>query len=116
MSKVKLPEMTSESLAAVLEIISDGIWDWNANTGYVYRSPGWYSMLGYDAHSIDNTVLTWESLIHKDDYERVMQHFEDYTTHKADIYKVQYRCKPNQVVLSGLKIEGESLNTMKMAL
>lgn len=93
MPKVRLPEITNESLATVLEIISDGIWDWNANSGNVYRSAGWYTMLGYDIHSLDNTVLTWETLIHKDDYDRVMRHFEDYTTHKTDSYKVQYRCK-----------------------
>jgi len=48
MKQVILPEISEESLATTLEIISDGIWDWNANTGYVYRSPAWYMMLGYE--------------------------------------------------------------------
>jgi amino acid transporter len=56
----------------ILEVISDGIWDWNANTGFVYRNPGWYQMLGYEPHSLDNTVFTWENLIHPDDLARVM--------------------------------------------
>lgn len=93
MSLVELPEITSKSIATLLEIISDGVWDWNAETGYVYRSPGWYTMLDYDIDSLDNSVLTWESLIHPDDYPRVMEHFEQYITGKSDTYNIQYRCK-----------------------
>lgn len=80
-------------LQTLLDLISDGIWDWNANTGYVYRNPGWYRMLGYASHSLDNSVFTWESVIHPDDYPRVMEHFEAYITQRAEQYRVQYRCK-----------------------
>jgi diguanylate cyclase (GGDEF)-like protein/PAS domain S-box-containing protein len=80
-------------LQTLLDLISDGIWDWNANTGYVYRNPGWYQMLGYASHSLDNSVFTWESVIHPDDYPRVMEHFEAYITQRAEQYRVQYRCK-----------------------
>ena len=90
-----LPVITDVALATILEIISDGIWDWNANTGHVYRSPGWFIMLGYEERSLDNTVFTWESIIHEDDYDRVMEHFERHITHQSDIYKIQYRCLTN---------------------
>lgn len=30
----------ADMLHTVLELVSDGIWDWNANTGFVYRNPG----------------------------------------------------------------------------
>lgn len=80
-------------LQTLLELISDGIWDWNANSGYVYRNPGWYRMLGYASHSLDNSVFTWESVIHPEDYPRVMAHFEAYITGQAEAYRVQYRCK-----------------------
>jgi len=90
--KSSLPEISEESLATTLEVISDGIWDWNANTGYVYRSPGWYLMLGYEIDAFENTVFTWESVIHPDDFDRVMLHFDDYITHKSQAYKIQYRC------------------------
>jgi len=93
MKSALLPDVNEQSLRATLELISDGIWDWNANTGYVYRSPSWYTMLGYDIDSLDNSVFTWENVIHKADFERVMAHFDDYITYKSLEYKIQYRCK-----------------------
>jgi len=50
-------------------------------------------MLGYDIDSLDNTVFTWENVIHKADFARVMAHFDDYISHKSSEYKIQYRCK-----------------------
>ncbi|CAM3585962.1 diguanylate cyclase [Pseudomonas wadenswilerensis] len=91
--KAPLADFREEQLQTLLELISDGIWDWNANTGYVYRNPGWYRMLGYPSHSLDNTVLTWEGVIHPEDYPRVMAHFEDYLTDRAGRYRIQYRCR-----------------------
>jgi len=93
MQSALLPDVNEQSLRTTLELISDGIWDWNANTGYVYRSPSWYTMLGYDIDSLDNTVFTWENVIHKADFERVMAHFDDYITYKSSEYKIQYCCK-----------------------
>lgn len=59
---------SEQQLHTLFDLISDGIWDWNANTGYVYRNPGWYAMLGYPSHSMANSVLTRESVIHPEDY------------------------------------------------
>jgi diguanylate cyclase (GGDEF)-like protein/PAS domain S-box-containing protein len=93
MKKLKLPDISEKSIAIILEIISDGVWDWNANTGDVYRSPGWYIMLGYDVDSLEGSVFSWENVIHPDDYARVMEHFESYITHQIDHYKIRYRCR-----------------------
>jgi len=91
MGQVTVPDMDEDALRAAYEVISDGIWDWNANTGYVYRNPGWYIMLGYDPHSFKNTVFTWENLIHPDDFKDVMRHFDDYINRASNEYKIQYR-------------------------
>ena len=69
--EISLQEVDEKALHAILEVISDGVWDWNANTGFVYRNPGWYTMLGYSPHTLGNTVFTWEGVIHPEDLERV---------------------------------------------
>ncbi|TFY91010.1 diguanylate cyclase [Pseudomonas nabeulensis] len=85
--------LNADMLHTVLELVSDGIWDWNANTGFVYRNPGWYEMLGYPRHSLENTVFTWENVIHPEDYPQVMTLFDDYINRRAPHYQIEYRCR-----------------------
>ena len=86
-------DLNEDVLQAILDLTSDGIWDWNANTGFVYRNRGWYEMLGYTPHGLDNNVLTWENLIHPDDYPLVMQKFDDHLQQRTPQYRAQYRCR-----------------------
>lgn len=90
---VSLIKSNPDAVEPILDLISDGLWDWNANTGFVYRSSGWYEMLGYTHHRLRNTVHTWENVIHPEDLERVMAHFDDYIHERSPSYQVQYRCK-----------------------
>ena len=85
--------LNADMLHTVLELVSDGIWDWNANTGFVYRNPGWYEMLGYPRHSLENSVFTWENVIHPEDYPKVMARFDDYIHRRAPHYQIEYRCR-----------------------
>ena len=91
--KFNLSDFNQDMLHTIMELVSDGIWDWNANTGFVYRNPGWYEMLGYSPHSLDNTVLTWETVMHPEDYPRVMAVFDDYLKQRAPGYQAEYRCR-----------------------
>jgi len=91
-SHINLDE-AEKTLAYTLEIIQEGVWDWNAVTGYVTRSPGWYNMLGYEVDSFDNDVFTWEDVIHPEDYPRVMEHFEEYIRGTSEFYCIEYRCR-----------------------
>lgn len=86
-------ELNADLLHAIMELVSDGIWDWNAKTGYVYRNPGWYEMLGYSRDSLENNVFTWESIIHSEDYSRVMALFDDYISQRSPLYRAEYRCR-----------------------
>lgn len=83
---------SEQQLHQLFELITDGIWDWNANTGFVYRNQGWYAMLGYPDRSMGNTVLTWEGVIHPEDHPRVMAQFQAYIDRRAERYQVEYRC------------------------
>ncbi|NUT79110.1 diguanylate cyclase [Pseudomonas sp. C1C7] len=91
--KFDLSGMNDSMLHTIMELVSDGIWDWNANTGFVYRNARWYEMLGYSPHSLDNNVLTWENVIHPDDYPQVMARFDDYLNERTPVYQAEYRCR-----------------------
>lgn len=90
---VRITDISEAVVHGILEVISDGIWDWNANTGFVYRNPGWYQMLGYEPHSLGNTVFTWESVIHPDDMAAVMAKFDLCLNGSAHEYRAEYRCR-----------------------
>lgn len=79
-------------LRHILDIIKEGVWEWDSATGRVRRSASWYRMLNYDENLFAESVLTWEKVIHEDDYDRVMQHFEDYTRGQIPAYDIEYRC------------------------
>ena len=90
---IRISDVSEAVIHGILAVVSDGIWDWNANTGFVYRNPGWYQMLGYEPHSLGNNVFTWESVIHPDDMDRVMASFDAYLSGAAPDYRVEYRCR-----------------------
>jgi len=89
----QLGDINEDVVHAILELVSDGVWDWNANTGLVYRSPGWYEMLGYSPNTLPNSVFTWENVIHPDDYPQVMAHFDDHLNERTLGYHAEYRCR-----------------------
>lgn len=90
---IKIADLNERVVHEILAVISDGIWDWNANSGFVYRNSGWYEMLGYPAHTLENTVHTWERIIHPDDFERVMYYFDAYINNHSEKYQIEYRCR-----------------------
>lgn len=81
------------TLNTIIDLIVEGSWDWNAETGYVVRSPGWYRMLGYPVGTLLADVFTWEEIIHPDEYPQVMLHIEQYIRGQSDTYHIEYRCK-----------------------
>jgi len=87
------PEAVARTLRFALEIVSDGIWDWNIRTNHVKRSPGWYSMLGYAVDSLPESVATWHETIHPEDFERVMRGFQAYLDGVQPVYAEEYRCR-----------------------
>ncbi|CNI31545.1 sensor domain-containing diguanylate cyclase [Yersinia bercovieri] len=94
--KLKIADLNERVVHEILEVISDGIWDWNANNGFVYRNSGWYEMLGYPVHAFENTVHTWEKIIHPDDFDRVMFQFDAYINNQSERYQIEYRCQTHE--------------------
>ena len=86
-------ETAEKTLSGILQVIREGVWDWDARSGHVIRSPGWFHMLGYDMDTFNEDVMTWEDVIHPEDYPRVMRHFEAYIGGQNGCYRIEYRCR-----------------------
>jgi PAS domain S-box-containing protein len=85
---------SEERLQLALEAATDGLFDWNMQTGKVYFSPRYYTMLGYEPYEIPASYDTWINLLHPDDREYAVnmvkeQHIEG----KRDSHEIEFRLR-----------------------
>ncbi len=71
----------------------EGLWDWNILTDEVFYSKRWKKMQGYEDHELGNTVETWSSLLHPDDYEMCMKTVQDGLDGKLDYFEDRHRLR-----------------------
>ncbi|MCW5317725.1 response regulator [Nostoc sp. KVJ3] len=82
---------SEEQLKLALDAVDEGLWDWNLATGEVYRSPRWYTMLGYDPEELDKDIKVINKLLHPEDRRLVQQRLIAHLKGKTPFYEVQAR-------------------------
>jgi PAS domain S-box-containing protein len=76
-----------------LEGNNDGIWDWDFQTGYVFYSTRYKTMLGYNESDFAPNNQVWESLIHPEDRQLVSETSQNYLTGKTQSYVLEHRLR-----------------------
>jgi eukaryotic-like serine/threonine-protein kinase len=71
----------------------DGLWDWDLQTGDVYFSPRWKSILGYEDHEIAHRIEEWEQRLHPDERERVVAANVAHAQGTTPYYEYEYRLR-----------------------
>jgi PAS domain S-box-containing protein len=91
---------TTEALAAseqrwhlAVSGATDGIWDWNLQSGSVYFSERWKSMLGYSDDEIGNSVEEWSARVHPDDLEQTQAEVQRHLRGETDFYEWEHRLR-----------------------
>jgi len=86
---------SEERWQLALKANNDGIWDWNLTTNEVFFSARWKEMLGYQDHEISNHFDEWQTRLHPDDVDRVMNYLQAYLDRKSGQYLIEFRlcCK-----------------------
>ena len=82
---------SEERFALAVKGANDGIWDWNIQTGYVYLSPGWKSMFGYEDSELPNHFNSFRQILHPEDLDRVVAELDTYLTRRSSNYEVEFR-------------------------
>jgi PAS domain S-box-containing protein len=82
---------SEERLKLALEAASDGLYDWNMQTGEVYFSPRYYTMLGYEPGEMPASYDTWANLLHPDDREYALNTVNEYAEEKRDSHEIEFR-------------------------
>jgi two-component system, cell cycle sensor histidine kinase and response regulator CckA len=107
----KLQE-SEERLKLALDSVSDAVWDWRVDTGKVYFSSRWYTMLGYDPYELPQTFETWRALLHPDDLSNAEQTISRHLN-SAKPFEMEFRMrtKSNQwkwILARGKTVEKDS--------
>ena len=87
------PALDLERWRHALDNAEDGLWDWSARTGRVYRSARCFTMLGYPPGAVPDSVEAWHDLVHPDDRERQVAAIRDHVSGANAGYKVEYRLR-----------------------
>ncbi|MGE5659880.1 MAG: PAS domain-containing protein [Actinomycetota bacterium] len=82
---------SEERLHLALEGSNLGLWDWNLPTGKAYFDPQWKKMLGYAVEEVENTIESWQQLLHPEDREVVLAALTTYLQGIVPTYKVEFR-------------------------
>ena len=78
-----------------IEGSNDGMWDYNYESGEVYRSTRWAELLGFKKEEISNSIEEWKDRIHPDDIERVEELLYKHFKKETESYVSEHRvlCK-----------------------
>jgi PAS domain S-box-containing protein len=84
---------SQERLRVALEATGLGPWDWDLRTNVTEFSPEWKRQLGYEPHEILNQYEEWESRLHPQDRERVLEALRAYLDGRQPEYAVEFRMR-----------------------
>lgn len=72
---------------------SDGLWDWEIETGTVFFSPQLKRMLGYGPDEMEPLLETWGRSVHPEDVAQVMLVLDEHIQGKRSRYEAEYRMR-----------------------
>lgn len=78
-------------LNLALDSANEGLWDYFPQSGKIYYSPRWYTMLGYMADEFPNSMETWATLAHPDDLPVLEGTLENAASGNEEAFGVELR-------------------------
>lgn len=86
-------ENREKQLWFALNEASDGLWDWDVNSGTLYFSPQLKRMLGYGPDEMAPVLDTWKLNVHPDDVDDVLVVLEEHIQGKRARFEAVYRLR-----------------------
>jgi diguanylate cyclase (GGDEF)-like protein/PAS domain S-box-containing protein len=102
-------KIAEERYALAARGANDGIWDWNLQTGEIYYSPRWHSMLGYADTPLPPQPEEWFNRIHSQDVDKLRadldRHLNGHSTHFENEHRILHADGTYRWVLArGLRV------------
>ncbi len=84
---------SQERYALAARGANDGLWDWNIETGRVYYSSRWKSMLGLAEDEIGEHIDEWLVRIHPDDLAQVKMRINTHLNNASAHFEGEFRMR-----------------------
>ncbi|WP_243368537.1 ATP-binding protein [Fundidesulfovibrio soli] len=85
--------LNEERLRLATETANLGYFDWNISTGDTYLSPLWKKQLGYADDEVPNRFEEFESRLHPDERQSVLDHVNGYLRRPYPDYELEFRLR-----------------------
>lgn len=85
--------ISEKRFSLALEATSDGLWDYNLETGETYMNARYYTMLGYDPYEISLSFKSWDKVLHPDDLENAENTILELVNGNRESYEIEFRMK-----------------------
>jgi len=89
--------VSEERLNHALDATCGGIWDWNVQTDYTYRSPELIRLFGCEEHEVIPNNAFWQSCVHPDELEGVLKKLNEHLQGDSPVFESVYRLKNRQL-------------------
>lgn len=74
-----------------LETSQHGVWEWNMETGKMYFSDQFLTMLGFESDQVEHSLQQFNKWVHPADAGKVMKAFQQSASGKKDSFSMEYR-------------------------
>ena len=111
---------SEERYALAARGANDGLWDWNLDTGTVYYSPRWKTILGHDEDELGSGPEEWLDRIHPAEAEKVRAKISAHVDGSSPTYECEHRILHKNgtylwALTRGVAIRDETGKAVRMA-
>jgi PAS domain S-box-containing protein/putative nucleotidyltransferase with HDIG domain len=76
-----------------LDATSEGLWDWDVDSGVAYFSPRYYTMLGYEPNAFEASYASWLKLLHPEDRGRAQEAIRERMRDENGAFEIEFRMR-----------------------
>jgi PAS domain S-box-containing protein len=84
---------SAERLNLILELASDGVWEWDLDAARLDVSPGWRAVTGWPQDAPEPDAVAWQAILHPEDAERVGGTFARLMAGELRSFSLEYRIR-----------------------
>ncbi|RIX43502.1 MAG: PAS domain S-box protein [Rhodocyclales bacterium GT-UBC] len=101
---------SEERLSFAMDASTDGLWDWNIETGDCYCTPAYFRMLGHNPANFDNSVHSrWVNLLHPDDQVETLKQAHE-QLEQFGHYELEFRMRTASSVYRWILSRGKTVS------